>query len=104
MRKNVSLVTDEPRVSGSPGASPRRRVIRLSIFAVVVFSTALSVWQPPVAAQRPPHSQGLVTATFEPTDEDIINPERGFSRFAEVTVSQNALNSGRDNKAAACSA
>ena len=36
-----------------------------------------------------------MTATFQPTDEDIINPERGFSRFAEVTVSQNSLNSGR---------
>jgi hypothetical protein len=50
----------------------------------------------PAIAQTPAdQSRGLVTATFQPTDEDIINPERGFSRFAEVTVSQNSLNSGR---------
>ncbi len=70
---------------------------RASTVAAVVLSTVFVLFTTPAAAQRPPaHRQGLVTATFEPTDENIINPERGFSRFAEVTVSQNALNSGRN--------
>jgi hypothetical protein len=60
---------------------------RVSTVAAVVLSTVFVSFTTPAAAQRPPaHSQGLVTATFEPTDENIINPERGFSRFAEVTV------------------
>jgi hypothetical protein len=49
------------------------------------------------AAVRPRWNQSerLVTATLQATSEDIINPERGFSRFAEVTVAQDVLNAGR---------
>ena len=62
----------------------------------ILFATLLALTPIAASTQIPPdHSQGLVTVAFQPTDEDIINPERGFSRFAEVTVSQNALNSGR---------
>lgn len=63
------------------------RVVVLVVFLLTLVS--------PTVAQPPAHSQGLVQVTFDPTDEDLINPERGFSRFAEVTVSQNALHSGR---------
>jgi uncharacterized protein DUF4832/uncharacterized protein DUF4874 len=63
-----------------------------AIFSTVML--ALAPMQP--AAQTPSdRSERLVTVTFQPTDDDVINPERGFSRFAEVTVSQDALNSGR---------
>jgi hypothetical protein len=60
----------------------------------IIFASALSSSGIP-AQTLPAHRQGLITATFQPTDEDIIDPERGFSRFAEMTVSQNALDSGR---------
>lgn len=49
----------------------------------------------PTAQVPSDRSERLVTVNFQSTEEDIINPERGFSRFAEVTVSQDALNAGR---------
>lgn len=61
-----------------------------------LLATLLALASTQVAGQTTTNSsQGLVTVTFQPTDEDMINPERGFSRFVEVTVSQDALNSGR---------
>jgi hypothetical protein len=47
-------------------------------------------------SQRPAErSEDVVSASFEASTEDVVNPERGFSRFAEVTVPQGALEAGR---------
>jgi hypothetical protein len=47
----------------------------------------------PAIAQTPAdQSRGLVTATFQPTDEDIINPERAryAIRFAKTGTWEDA--------------
>jgi hypothetical protein len=65
--------------------------VNVTLFVIVMLLALV-----PAALQTPqPQDQGLVTVTFQETNADIINPERGFSRFAELTVSQEALNSGR---------
>jgi hypothetical protein len=82
-------------------AARQRKVLtapacRLFVAAMLAVSTTLVFMANPVAAQgQPAHSRGLVVATFDPTDENIINPERGFSRFENHTVSQNALHNRR---------
>jgi hypothetical protein len=62
--------------------------------ALTILATLLALFPGPVHTPRN-QNPVLVSATFEETNEDIINPERGFSRFAEVTVSEETLTSGR---------
>ena len=95
MRRNVRVVCDERLPSIRTWKAPMR-ALPLLVVTATVSSAVLAVFLRSAAAQKlPAPSQGLAAVAFEPTDEDIINPERGFSRFAEVTVSQDALNSGR---------
>ncbi len=66
-----------------------------AVVALVLMALFASFGGSAAQQGQPDHSQGLVTVTFEPTDEDIINPERGFSRFENHTVSLNALRNRR---------
>jgi hypothetical protein len=66
-------------------------MVKIALRIIVMLSAFLAA----DLHMSPDQAQGLVTVTFQETDEDIINPERGFSRFAEVSVSQDTLNSGR---------
>jgi len=71
-----------------------KRFLSVTTTAMV---TAFGAYTLPAAADGPPeHSQGLVSVSFEPTDEDIINPERGFSRFGTHPLNLNTLISGRN--------
>jgi Domain of unknown function (DUF4832)/Domain of unknown function (DUF4874) len=70
--------------------------IRQLMVATIAVAATASFGLSAVAQEPPAHSQGLVKVEFEPTDADIINPERGFSQFGTHPLNLNTLNNGRN--------